>query len=352
MKRLRSKLSQYNNPKDENYTKNLRKIIFENKATNKLDDYYAILNDSRNDIVLRFSAFYCIFTQSRRFEQRYQLFELVETYINLFNSDEFSYLQNIVWSQYNKFRYLDSSSKSYYKKALEYGKKAIDEYKFKSNNIGCFNNYADIVLDAMAYNNIVQDEDVCDAIQYVDRAILIHEKERNLPPYANYYCSKARLYAYQEKYDEARKMITLAISYEKADQYDSLVRISNYHNIRLEINTNEALKLVKANVTNSQEQFMKIQNRLDEQQSKYIEILGFFTTTIAIIIGNINIALNFKDFSVASALILILTGCLIFAYSILKVLFSSKGSVSKNIIPCLLSILFIFIGVLMGKGII
>lgn len=351
MKSLQNELSKYNNPKDADYTIRLKTIIFNDKNSKIPDDYFAIIDNVNKDKQLRFSAFYCLFTQYRRFEQRYNLFRLVDKYISLFDEEIYEYLREIIWSQYYKFKFLDTSNKEFYLKAICHGEKAIECYSLKSDNIGCFNNFADIVLDGLTYKNIVSDTDVCNAVQYVERAIYIHEEERKRTPYSRYYCSKAKLLAYQEKYEDAKKMIALAISYERTDEKDSLIRISNYHNIQLEIKTGETLKLVDSNVAESYEGYKKIQGQLEQQQVKYIEILGFFATTMALIIGSISITLNSSDFSVSCGLIVVLAGCLILTYTILKILFSTKVGIIKSIVTCFISSIILILGYLIGKGI-
>lgn len=346
---LKSKLQQFSDPTSKDFTANLRKIVFDDAASYDSNDYYSLIDDSSNSIIVRFAAFYCMFTQYRRFEHRYHLFNLVDKYMPLFDLDILSYLVNIVRSQYCKFKFLDSLNKIYFLRALEYAEKAIYQYNNgESQNIGCFNNYADIVLDSISAADIASEDQISMAIRNVDRAIYIQERERGLPPYANYYCSKARLYAHQENFLEAKKMILLAISYERTDQRDSLIRISNYHNIQLEIKTSEALKIIDSSVTSSNERFQGLHDQLEQQQSKYIEILGFFATTIALLIGTISITLNSISFAHACALVLVLSGCLVFSYVALKFLFSTREEIYRILIISLLSMLLIVVGIGVG----
>lgn len=351
---LKNRLLQLSDPTSTNYTNDLRKIAFSELNVVKKEEYFSIINNINNNKTLRFSAFYCLFIQYRRYEQRYELLELVERNIDVFkNEDKLSYLYNIVMSQYNKFKCLDTSKKSFYKEAIKYANKAINEYNHKkSNNIGCFNNYADIVLDILSLEDMVDDRDIRCALKNVDIAIRIHEKERNLHPYANYYCSKARLYAYQKQYEIAQKMIMLAISYERTDQRDSLIRLSNYHNVKLEIKTKESLEILKTNISEANEKYNNIQNQLNGQQTKYIEILSFFAAIIALIMGSISISLSGVNFLIASSLIMVLSGCLILSFIVLAFLFSHRKEWGKLLISSLFSTMLITIGILIGKGII
>jgi len=351
MHTLEEKLAALNNPRDIYYTSKIREIIFGDTEFNIPEDYLLIVDNGHNNTELRFSAFYCLFTQFRRFEQRYFLFELVEKYMNLFDEEKYKYLCEIIWSQYYKFKFMDTAHKDMYKNALEHAKKAIACYATLSDNIGCFNNYADIVLDAHIYKDIVSKEDVAEALKYVNHSIYIQETERKLSPNPQYYYRKAKLLSIQKKYDEAKKMIAYAISYSKPDDRDALIRIANYHNTQLEIETEEALSLVDENVEESMEQYKIIMKQMEQQQVRYIEILGFFASVIALLIGTISIALAFDNFNSASGLLIVLSGSLMMAYSVLKILFSGQVGKFRILSICLLSLVLMILGILLGNGI-
>ena len=355
MDALIDRLKKLNNPPETSYIKGLRETIFDNNCKYSLDEYKAILENNNNDPILRFSAFYCLFLDYRRFEKRYDLMSLVEHYLKneLTKKKQLSYLVYIVQSQYRKIRYLVNSDKEDYRKALEYAEKAIGEYNSnRTNDIGCFNNFADIVLDSIREKGTIDNLDVNTAMRHVNTAINIRENERNLPPYANYYCSKARLFLYQKNYPEANDMINLAISYEKTDNRDSMARLSNYHNVQLEIKTKEILSELETQVINVKDEYKEIHQKMDQQQVRYIEILGFFSAIIALIIGAISISLSTKDFRAASASIMILSGGLILGYIVLKILFSDHQKTGKVVFSILIAVFMIIFAILQGKGII
>lgn len=347
---LKSRLSALDNPRSTDYTMEIRKVIFNDCQSRIPDDYIAIIEDVKNNKLLRFTAYYSLFTQYRRFEQRFYLFELIEKYTGLFPEDEYKYLCEIVWSQFYKFKFLDTADRSYYKQALEHGKVAIDCYGLLSDNIGCFNNYADIVLDGLSHKGVVSDKDIENALQYVDRSIYILEREQSKSPNSEYYFRKSKLLSCQKKYEEAKKNIALAISYAKPDDKDSLIRIANYHNTQLEIKTEEALNIVDTNVDESLKKYKDIQVQMEQQQVRYIEVLGFFASTIALITGTVSIAMTFSDFNVACGLIIVLAGCLVQAYISLKLLFSGEFKLYKMILMVISVLLIISLGYCIGNG--
>lgn len=355
MDALIDRLNKLKNPPETKYIIGLRETIFDNNSKYTLEDYKNILENSNNDPILRFSAFYCLFLDYRRFEKRYDLMSLVEKYLtnDLTKKRQISYLVYIVQSQYRKTRYLVNSDREDYKKALEYAEKAIGEYcSNRTDDIGCYNNYADIVLDSIREKGIIEKMDISTAMRHVNTAINIRENERNLPPYANYYCSKARLFLYQKNYPEANNMINLAISYEKTDRRDSMARLSNYHNVQLEIKTKEILNELETQVVNVKDEYTEVHRKMDQQQVRYIEILGFFSAIIALIMGAISISLSTKDFRAASASIMVLSGGLILGYTVLKILFSDHSRIGKVVFSILIAVFMFIFAILVGKGII
>ena len=196
----------------------------------------------------------------------------------------------------------------------------------------------------------MSDEDIENALQYVDRSIYILEREQNKPPNSQYYFRKSKLLSCQKKYDEAKRNIALAISYAKPDDKESLIRIANYHNTQLEIKTEETLNIVDTNVDDSLKKYKDIQTQMEQQQVRYIEVLGFFASTIALITGSVSITMNFSDFNVACGLIIVLAGCLILAYISLKLLFSGKLELYKMILMVISALLVISLGYCIGNG--
>ena len=333
------------------YISFLKSIIFKMTEYRIPSDYLNILKNSQ-DIKIRFSAFYCLFTHYRRFEKDQELYDLVENYIDQFKDKEYKYLYEIVYSQYYKFKFLNSTNKKMYKQAIKHGLNAVKEFDINCSSLGCFNNFAEIVLDGCKYDNIVESKDISISLEYINRAIDIQENKRNNSPYSRYYCTKARLLLIQGHYEDAKNLILKAISYEKADEKDSLIRIAYYHNVSLDIKTSESLKKVDFSYKESNKKYNEIKNELDHQQIKFIEILGFFAAVIALITGSISITLNTSDFIAAFGLIVSLSGCLSISYTVLKILFSSRVLWIRFSVAIFISTSLLVIGFLIGKGII
>ena len=87
---------------------------------------------------------------------------------------------------------------------------------------------------------------------------------------------------------------------------------------------------------------------MNDEQIKYIEILGFFATIIALFIGSISMTITYSDFSTAAALILVLAGVLCFSYIILLMIFSEKMEKKRIFISMVTALLLIGLGVIIG----
>lgn len=346
---LLNRLTESSIQESENYISYLRSIVFDDVHQYSDDSYVEILNTKNYKRVVRFAAFYCLFTRYRRFDQRDKLIILVEKYLDNFkNDEEVAYLYHVAYSQYYKNKFIELDDAQLYHKAKACAKNALKLYwagKFK--DIGCFNNYVDIVLSGTRVEGLVTRNDISVCFKYLDNAIDIR-RERNLEPYANYYCSKARLYAWTKDYKNAKEMMEKAISCERTDRRDSFIRIANYHNIQLEIQTDESIELLESKMSDVMGEYNEVKKRIERQQTRYIEMLSFFSAVIALIMSSITITLGANSFSEASALILILSGGLIMGYSILKYLFSEELSPRKFGICLLLSFCMIVIGYLIG----
>ena len=336
----------------ENYPNEIRKIIFNDEQSKIPEDYIKIIDDKEERLYIRFGAFYCLFTQYRRFEQWHMMYELVDKYIDIFEKNEdYEYFINVIWSQYNKFKLLEEKKPDYYNKAIDYCNKAIECYPKKSKSIGCYSNYADIVTDAISIDGIVPDNDISKALEYLDKVIYYIEA-KGLDPYPNYFYRKAKLYAYRKDYKSARENIERAISTSKPDNKDSFIRITNYHNTKLEINTKEAMDVVDKRVQESIDHYEKIKKDMEKQQIKYIEILAFFAAVIGLISQSVDAAKNMKDFGSTAGLIILLFGGLSFAFVFFKVLYLDSVDDKKPYWLMIVSTAIIIVGYLIGKGVI
>lgn len=351
---IKDSLQKTPNLQDAAYVSYIKNLVLREYDLAVLTECKEILTDEDQKEDLRFNAFYCLFSFYRRFEKRSELYELVDAYGNSFSEKQYKYYREIVFSQYYKFRFLEHIDERNYRDAVKHGEEAVKEYGRSSLSLGCYNNFAEIVLEGCKYKDegFVTSTDLKNAMKYIDRAIIAQEKAGNAQPYSRYYCSKARLLLFQDKFSDAKKMIRKAIAYESTEDKDSLIRISFYHNVELEILTGESLKSISSRVQEAEKKYSIIQQELDRQQFHFIEILAFFAAIIALITGTITIVLNATSFNDAFGVIISLAGCLLISFTVLKALFAVRKKRSGIIFGIIAAVLMLVLGYCFGNHII
>lgn len=340
--------------RDAAYVTYIKNLVLREYDPAVLTECKKILLDENQNKDLRFNAFYCLFSFYRRFEKRSELYELVDDYGNSFSEKQYNYYREIVLSQYYKFQFLEHIDEKNYRDAVKHGEEAVKEYGRSSLSLGCYNNYAEIVLEGCKYKDegFVKSTDLNNAMKFIDRAIASQEKAEKAKPYSRYCCSKARLLLSQEKFSDAKKMIRKAIAYESTEDKDSLIRISFYHNVELEILTGESLKSISSRVQEAEKKYSNIQQELDRQQFHFIEILAFFAAIIALITGTITIVLNAASFNDAFGVIISLAGCLLISFTVLKALFAVRKKRSGIVFGVIVAILMLVLGYCFGNHVI
>ena len=347
-----SMIEQCGTEKESNYTINLKKAIFQCSENEIKNSFYNIINDENNEIGIRFGAYYALFTYYRRFEMQYELIKLYDKYGKDFNS---FMLNNVVVSQYNKLKYLHENDaqkrKELFLESLKYGQIAID--KLSGYNIGVYNNYAELVIAGLEKeDNLVKNYYIDKAIKYVNKAINIREKRRKQKPYSTYYCSLARLYEYKKNYSKALSYISKAISFEGTEDKDSLIRIGHYNNIQLEIKMKELLNKSNQQMEIINKRSEDVVQQINSMQKKYIELLAFFSSIIALIVTSVNIVLNANGYYQIAGLLMILASVMILAFIVLKFLINlneGKKEIVRIVIAFVIASLLMILGLVIGK---
>ena len=128
--------------------------------------------------------------------------------------------------------------------------------------------------------------------------------------YAKYYCTKARLLAFEKKYEDSAMLIKEAINLEDSSKKDYTIRVNEYLN---------HLQMIR--VKQSQDQVEKLDSLVNEIQQelqrstvKSIEFVGLFAGIVSFTIGSISL-LGDSTFADAAGLIIILMGALLCVFS-------------------------------------
>lgn len=348
---LIKKLRKFTDEKDPLYTVKLRDLIINCSNEDIKREYYSVLDNTNNSIKVRFAAYYAIFIFYRRYDHHSLLYTLVEEYSNNFSDYK---LNDVVWSQYYKFRYMDTNDEFSIVNAIKYAKKAVDNL---GDNAGVLQNYAELVATGLETGREDCNEYLTNAINCIDKAMLsIHN-------YPKHYCTKGRLLSWTGEYTAAKRHIRKAIDLEDSDSKDSLIRISQYNDYYIDIKTRESLKefaehmeAAQAMISDLNEQTkqnsISIFEKMDTIQARYLELLAFFSAIIALILTSLNIVSNYDDFNMVVGLIMVMGGVLVIAFVVLRCLIVfNKDNISWKRYLCIFisAILLITTGYIIGN---
>ena len=338
---------------DKDYTVNLKKLIFSCTESDIRIKFYRIIDNKNIEEIIRFGAYYALFTYYRRFEMRSELFELCEKYGSEFDNYK---LNNVVQSQYYKFKFIVKKSirinAEDIRVSIDFGQKAINE--LGSINIGVYNNYAELVLAGLDRQEDYAKQFIDKALRYVEIAIDIQENKRKQKPYSRYYCSIARLLAYKFEYERALNYIEKAIGCEGTEDKDALIRIGQYNNFQLEIKMKELMERSNQQMELTNKRSIKIMKQIDSTEKRYIELLAFFSSVIALIITSVNVAINVEGYYQVAGLLMILAAILIIAFVVLKLLinfFEDSKEVLRIFFSLVLAVALLGIGLYVGTKI-
>lgn len=348
---LVAQFKQLNSKKDPLYTIKLKDLVINCTLEQLQKEYLPIVRKKEYSKKVRFAAYYSVFIFYRRFEHHTMLYELVDRFSDQFEDYRLNY---VVLSQYYKFKFLDANDSLAVENAIKYAKMAVDNL---NGNPGVLQNYAELVACALEVDNDIGREHLIEAIKCIDKAMLL------LPNYPKHYCTKGRLVSWKSDYDTAKKYIRRAIDLEASDDKDSLIRISQYNDYYIDIKTRETIEKVSRHLADaertideiserSRENAQNIFERLDSVQTKYLELLTFFSGVIAVILSVIEIVSDFSDFNWAVGLIMVMGGVLILCFGLFRCLityFNDKISFKRYFYVFFFSVLLMGLGYFIGN---
>lgn len=341
---LEKRLRKIDNEKDPLFTVKLRDLVIDCSGNDITQEYFPILDNNNNSIKLRFSAFYAIFIYYRRYEHHSLLYTLVDKYSNVFSSFQ---LNDVVLSQYYKFKFLEANDEFSITNAIKFAKRAAENL---NDNAGVLQNFAELVASALEAGREENREYLVEAIQCMDKAILIFHN------YPKHYCTKGRLLSWTGDFDSAKKYIRKAIDLENTDSRDSLIRISQYNDYYIDIKTRESIEKLAMHLSDAQETINelnkytqqnsnKIFDKLDTMQARYLELLAFFSAVIALILTSVNLVNNYEDFNAVAGLIMVMGGVLIIGFCVLRCLIIfNKDNISWKRYLCIFCVAVLLIG--------
>lgn len=320
---LITRLKQLDSEKDPLYTIKLKEIVINCTISELKNVYLPIINNKKRKYNknVRFAAYYSMFIFYRRYEHHTMLYDLVERYSDEFNEYR---LNNVVLSQYYKFKFLDANDSFAIENAIKYAKVAVADL---NENSGVLQNYAELVASALEADEDIGKQNLAEALKCIDKAmILLHD-------YPKHNCTKGRLLSWTGDYDTAKRYLRRAIDLESSDDKDSMIRISQYNDYHMDIKTREMVGKVSQHIVEAEKTMNEINvkmkenaeeifERLDVMQTKYLEMLAFFSGIMALILSVMQIMSGFSNFNYAVGLVMVMGGVLIFSFGFLRCLFT------------------------------
>ena len=330
---------------DAKFSEELKKTALEIEEEDIDELCSTILDKNDENENLKFSLYYSITTSLRRKQSNTKFCQMVEKYGSSFPSHPLSY---ITLSTYYKYIAETKHQNNYYEFAIENAEKAIN---LVPQNLGVYNNYAEIVVDAFDNGYDLKSDEINNSLKYMDKIMAIKK-------YPKWHYTKSKLLFIQGKFEEAKENIKVAIDLEDANGKDSLLRISQYNNFLLNIRTSETLVTINEKLKNAKNEIEKINedqeqkskkmlDELDAVKSKYLEFLAFFASIIAFITSSISIVTTFKNVYEAGALVMIFSGCQALAFCIFRLLITynnEKKLLPRNILSFIFALLLLSLG--------
>lgn len=317
------------------FTRKINKYL-KNKRALASKAFIDFIEDRNEDVMLRFKAFYILFTYHHDQKDISKNKRIVETYRDDFSIFPLWYYTNsqILYQEERNKNKADMSE------ALASAKKCIDIYntdkRYDPNYPGIYHNFCELVFYASELGDKESFEDNYElAGEYIEKA-----KSLN-PKFAKYYYTEGRLlmakcrYVSPEEagrlYDKAEKLFNRAIDMEDSSREDYAIKIVDYETALLRCKTERRLKEIDValkEAKDNQEKTVEIQKQtqalvqdsktlkeeLEEQKKGTLELLGFFSGIISLIVVTSQVVLNLDMIS-ACVVMLLFLGTLIMAFS-------------------------------------
>ena len=184
-------------------------------------------------------------------------------------------------------------------------------------------------------------------LTWLDDGITAVESALDMVKYAKFYCTKARLLAFKENYDESIRLIKVVISLEPSTGKDYPLRINGYLNhlqqIRAKQQQEQIEEKLKKAVVDATQEFQR-------STAKNMEFIGLFAGIVSFTVGSIGIASSRANLMEAAGLIIVLMGALLCVFSGFGVILhgseTKEGGRNRSVFRA--GILSIVIGLLLG----
>ena len=321
---------------DPEFTKQISNYIV-NIRPEEIDDLLTILK-YHPDNQYKFGAFYSLMIYYRRMKIQSKSEHIVFEYGSQFRNKPLYLFQMSMIYRYR-------GEENDFKIALEYAKESIEaisrDENYESNYPGYYNNYAEIIAQALENEKYIDEKYIECAFSNINRAIMIN------PYYAKYYCTLGRLQSVTNDFANAKRNIIKSIDIEDVNKKDYPIRVAEYQDYLIKCNIRESLEkineTIKKNVGEISEIKNDLKNDMQNEKNSILEFIGFFTAIITFIISSVQISISL-EYQSAISFILVMLGALIVAFGTLRTIIKMDKQAVK------VTILFAFIGIIFICG--
>lgn len=356
---------------NQDYTIYLRDLVLSYNYRDLFRLYIPIIENEEYSMDIRFAAYYSSSIFFRRNDKFEEMINLSQKYSSIFAHYP---LNDVVVSFKYRYMALDYHSEELMNKAIIYASSAKNKIE---HHKAILHHYSETVAIGLEYDLInFNDKDLLieDALASINESIMLWSSEPIPQKYAKNYSTLGRLYIQKGKYDLGISYISKSLNYEDGEDKHSLRRIFKYNNYLFNAQFKKSISLLhiqekqiseqlniqtqnlenKLKITNEayENQIKEIINELNANKLQSLEFLAFFSSIIAILTCSTSIIANSENFYIATCLILILGGVIIFSFSVFSLIFEIKYQNEKRyftfIIIILLSACFILSGILLG----
>ncbi len=275
-----------------------------NADDSALKRYIDKLQDEGQPKEERYHAYLVLFVYHRRHKNIRECIQLYNDYKDFFG-DQFLILH------FYAIVLKETGAHADLEKAVSLARKAVS---LEPENPGALNNLAGglaSLADSSYFEKKQRNRMLVEGLEAVNKAIRLE------PSYAKYYGTKARLESLLGRQNEAEESVAFAIALEDSQSKDYPIRITEYLQIRMSIQTNKTAERVLTEAKG------EIQTVAQEARRSNLEILSFFVVVVSFVIGSFSLAKG-RTPAEAIQVILVLASSLLSAVSGFTLLFYDR----------------------------
>jgi len=279
-----------------------------------------VITDSDATLERRYGAFFSLGTLLRRRRDNSALLDLIDHH-----REEFS--------QFGTFHHLEAMGLAATGRsqdrmlAMTCAQRAME---MLPNHPGVLHNFASILIQS------IEDEPPADSSNALREAgDALNRAIRHDPLYAKFHAALARLEMMKGEYAEARRLVLRAIDLEESSSVDYHLRISDYNSLLGRILLRESQAQLSAQVAaarvDSEQLKDEMRRFVGEVQVRYLELLGFFSVVIGLIITGVQISSSMTVADAARTM-LVVAGAILVAFAGLAAVINRPWRVAATFI--------------------